>query len=114
MFKRQSHTRKDNVFPVRNKRITVCLVIEYSLYLQVHPIQKKFVRQQSFKKLTLPTDHAETPKAAGNSLFGTVKWPLCIFFRCPLFGNFHMKEIYISDAVFPIGCSNYPGNHKIA
>ena len=29
--------------------MTVCLLIEHSLSLQVHPLQKKFVRQQSRK-----------------------------------------------------------------
>ena len=76
----------------------VCFVIEYSLCLQFHPIQKKFVRQQSFKKSTVSTDHAHpvasSIKAAGNSLFGTVTWPFCIFLRSPLFVNFHKNEMW--------------------
>ena len=78
--------------------MTVCLLIEYSLSLQVHPVQKKFVRQQSFKKSTVSTDRAKplasNRKAAGNSVFGTVMWPFCIIFRSPLFGNFHKKKMW--------------------
>lgn len=79
--------------------MTVCLLIEYSLSLQVHPMQKKFVRQQSFKKSTVSTDRAKplasNGKAAGNTLFGTsVMWLFCIFFRSPLFVNFHKKKMW--------------------
>ena len=69
------------------------------LSLEVHPIQKKFVRQQSFKKSTVSTDRAKplasNRKAAGNSLFGTsVMWPFCIFLRSPLVVNFHKKKMW--------------------
>ena len=64
--------------------MTECLLIEYSLSFQVLPMQKKFVRQQAFKKSTVSTDHVQTVasniKAAGNSLFGTVDHVTILYF----------------------------------